>query len=209
MPSSASFTLFLAAAIPLILAPGPDTLYVLSRAIGQGRRYGVLSAFGVGTGLWVHITAAAVGLSALLRTSALAFAVVRYVGAVYLIYLGIQALRSHRSLHAQAAGEAAPPLRIFAQATATNVLNPKVALFFLAFLPQFVDPARGSVPLQIVQLGAAYDALGIAWLAAVAAASGTLGALMLRNPRVARAQRWVTGGVMLALGLRLAVPDHR
>ena len=209
MPSPASFALFLGAAVPLILAPGPDTLYVLSRAIGQGRRYGLLSALGVGTGLWVHITAAAVGLSALLRTSALAFAAVRYAGAAYLIYLGIQALRVRGTRHAYNAREAAPPLRIFAQATATNVLNPKVALFFLAFLPQFVDPARGSMPLQIVQLGAVYDALGIAWLAAVAAASGALGALMLRNPRVERAQRWVTGGVMLALGLRLAIPDQR
>ncbi|TAM75462.1 LysE family translocator [bacterium] len=209
MPSPASFALFLAAAVPLILAPGPDTLYVLSRAVGQGRRYGVLSAFGVGTGLWVHITAAAVGLSALLRASALAFTVVRYAGAAYLVYLGIQALRSRDALHAQGARSAAPPLRIFAQAMATNVLNPKVALFFLAFLPQFVDPARGSVPLQIVQFGATYDVFGIAWLLAVAAASGTLGTLMLRKPRVARAQRWVTGGVMLALGLRLAVPDQR
>ncbi|TAM58953.1 LysE family translocator [bacterium] len=209
MLTLASLALFLAAAVPLILAPGPDTLYVLSRAVGQGRRYGVLSALGVGTGLWVHILAATVGLSALLRASALAFAAVRYAGAAYLIYLGIRTLWSHGPSLARDQGTDAAPARIFAQAVVTNVLNPKVALFFLAFIPQFIDPARGSVAWQILQYGAIYDVLGIAWLTAVAAGSGTIGALLARDRRALRAQRWLTGGIMLALGLRLALPEQR
>ena len=203
MPEKAAFLAFLVAAFALNLAPGPDMLYVIGRSVGQGRRAGIVSSLGVFVGCWVHILAAAFGIAALLRSSPVAFNVVRYAGAAYLIYLGIRML-------AQKANLISEPLKaesltsIFRQGAITNVLNPKVAIFFLAFLPQFIDARRGSVAFQIVLLGLIFNVGGTLVNLAVAYAGGTLGELLRRNQSLARLQRRFTGLIFVGLGLRLA-----
>jgi len=197
------------ASLALNLTPGPDMLYVLGRSVGQGRRAGVVSALGIGAGTLVHMTAVALGLSALLREVPAAYEAIRYAGAAYLLYLGVRAWLERGAMAVRGGREAYVPLwRVFRQGVVTNVLNPKVALFFLAFLPQFVSPERGPVGLQIVLLGLAFDISGTAVNVGVGLAGGWLGDLLRRNPRLARAQRWFTGGVFVALAVRLALPTE-
>jgi threonine/homoserine/homoserine lactone efflux protein len=203
MPEKAAFLTFLVAALALNIAPGPDMLYVIGRSVGQGRKAGIVSSLGVFVGCWVHILAAAFGIAALLRSSPVAFNVVRYAGAAYLIYLGIRMLAqktdlTSRQLKTESLGA------IFRQGAITNMLNPKVAIFFLAFLPQFIDAHRGSVALQIIVLGLIFNIGGTLVNLAVAYGGGTLGELLRRNQSVARLQRRFTGLIFVGLGLRLA-----
>lgn len=203
MPEKAAFLAFLVAALALNLAPGPDMLYVIGRSVGQGRKAGIVSSLGVFVGCWLHILAAAFGIAALLRSSPVAFNVVRYAGAAYLIYLGIKMLAQKTDLSSQQLKTES--LRaIFRQGAITNMLNPKVAIFFLAFLPQFVDARRGSVVLQILLLGLIFNVGGTLVNLAVAYAGGTLGELLRRNQSLARLQRRFTGLIFVGLGLRLA-----
>src|ERR1043165_4175676 len=187
----------------LNIAPGPDMLYVIGRSVGQGRKAGIVSSLGIFVGCWVHILAAAFGIAAILRSSPLAFNVVRYAGAAYLIYLGVRMIVQHKSLAPQ---ELKPERlsNIFRQGVITNILNPKVAIFFLAFLPQFVDARRGSVGLQILLLGLIFNAGGTLVNLGVAYAGGTLGEVLRRNTHFARLQQWFTGVVFIGLGARLA-----
>jgi threonine/homoserine/homoserine lactone efflux protein len=203
MPEKTAFFTFLFAALMLNIAPGPDMLYVIGRSVGQGRRAGVVSALGVFVGCWVHILAAAFGIAALLRSSLLAFNLVRYAGAAYLIYLGIRMVVKRTDLSSQQL-EPEKLGSIFRQGAITNMLNPKVAIFFLAFLPQFIDARRGSVILQILFLGLIFNVGGTLVNLAVAYAGGTLGELLRRNQHWARLQQWFTGLVFVGLGLRLA-----
>ena len=203
MPEKAAFLAFLVAAFALNLAPGPDMLYVIGRSVGQGRKAGVVSSLGVFVGCWVHILAAAFGIAALLRSSPLAFNVVRYAGAAYLIYLGIKMLAQKTDLSSQQL-KAESLAAIFRQGAITNMLNPKVAIFFLAFLPQFVDARCGNVVLQILLLGLIFNVGGTLVNLAVAYAGGTLGELLRRNQSIARLQRRFTGLIFVGLGLRLA-----
>ena len=203
MPEKAAFLTFLVAALALNLAPGPDMLYVIGRSVGQGRRAGIVSSLGVFVGCWVHILAAAFGIAALLRSSPVAFNAVRYAGAAYLIYLGIRMLAQKTNLASQQVKTESLGA-IFRQGVITNVLNPKVAIFFLAFLPQFIDAHRGSVALQIVLLGLIFNVGGTLVNLAVAYAGGTLGELLRRNQAIARLQRQFTGLIFVGLGLRLA-----
>jgi len=203
MPEKAAFLTFLVAAFALNIAPGPDMLYVIGRSVGQGRRAGIVSALGVFVGCWVHILAAAFGIAALLRSSPMAFNVVRYAGAAYLIYLGLKMLAQRTDLTSQQLKTESLGA-IFRQGVITNVLNPKVAIFFLAFLPQFIDARRGSVALQIVLLGLIFNVGGTLVNLAVAYAGGTLGELLRRNQSIARWQRRFTGLIFVGLGLRLA-----
>jgi threonine/homoserine/homoserine lactone efflux protein len=203
MPEKTAFLTFLIAAFMLNIAPGPDMLYVIGRSVGQGRKAGIVSALGVFVGCWVHILAAAFGIAALLRSSPVAFNVVRYAGAAYLIYLGIRMLAKKADLSLQQP-KAESLTSIFRQGAITNVLNPKVALFFLAFLPQFIDARRGSIIWQIVVLGLIFNLGGTLVNLAVAYAGGALGELLRRNQRIARLQRWFTGLIFVGLGLRLA-----
>lgn len=205
-PSTLGF--FLAATVALNLTPGPDMLYVMGRSIGQGQRAGVVSALGVGAGIVVHTLAATLGLAALLMSSALAYDAVRYAGALYLAYLGIRTLFRPSEAGAHPAS-AARSTRVFQQGMLTNVLNPKVALFFLAFLPQFVRPERGNPALQILMLGILFNLSGTFWNLNVALLAGKLGDLLRRRPAIARAQRWFTGAVFLGLGFRLALGERR
>jgi threonine/homoserine/homoserine lactone efflux protein len=203
MPEKAAFLAFLIAAFALNLAPGPDMLYVIGRSVGQGCKAGIVSSLGVFVGCWVHILAAAFGIAALLRSSPVAFNAVRYAGAAYLIYLGVKMLAQKTDLYSQQL-KATSLKSIFRQGVITNVLNPKVAIFFLAFLPQFVDARRGNVVLQILLLGLIFNVGGTLVNLAVAYAGGTLGELLRRNQSIARLQRRFTGLIFVGLGLRLA-----
>lgn len=195
--------LFLLAAVTLVAIPGPNHLYIMTRSIGEGRRAGLASAAGVEVGTLVHVAAAAVGLSALIAASSTAFAVVRYAGAAYLIYLGIRSL--HRRGSHDAPELAPQPLpRVFVDGVLVNLLNPKVVLFFLAFLPQFVDPQLGAVPAQIVLLGVITAAIGLASDVVYALVAGSMGAWLRARPTFARRRDTATGLVYLGLGAAAA-----
>ena len=201
---------FLAASAVLILTPGPDTLYVAARSVGQGRVAGLIAAAGITAGLVVHIAAAALGLAGLFRLVPIAFDVVRYLGVVYLLYLAWHAFADTTEADdATAAPTRLSPARIFRQAAVTNILNPKVALFFVAFLPPFADPARGSVALQLASLGALFIAMGLVYLVALAILAGQVGDRLRTNPRARRVQRWFQGSVLGAMALWLAWPERR
>jgi threonine/homoserine/homoserine lactone efflux protein len=197
--------LFVLASVVLLVTPGPAVLYIVARSVEQGRLAGLVSALGIHVGTLVHVSAAALGLSALLVSSALAFNTVKYLGAAYLVYLGLRRLLGRA---APAAGRPAPPrslARLFGDGVVVNVLNPKTALFFLAFLPQFVDPARGAPALQVVLLGVVFIGLGVVSDGLWALAAGTAGQWLRRDGRVWRAERYVTGGVFVGLGLTAAL----
>jgi threonine/homoserine/homoserine lactone efflux protein len=205
MPERGTLLVFALASLALVAIPGPNVIYIATRSLGQGRRVGVASALGVETGALVHIAAATLGLSALIRSSPLAFDVVKYLGAAYLIGLGIRALVRGKPLDLEGDTVPEPLHRAFAQGVLVNVLNPKVALFFVAFLPQFVDPARGAAALQILVLGLVFLAIAVVLDVGWALAAGTLGAWLRSRPRFARRQRFLTGGVYLALGAAAAL----
>ena len=195
--------LFLAASLVLLATPGPAVLYIVARSLEQGRRAGIISVLGIHAGTLVHIAAAALGVSGILMTSASAFLAVKYAGAGYLIYLGVRRLWARREA-AQPASDRRSHRSLFLQGVLVNVLNPKTALFFLAFLPQFVDVSRGSVALQILLLGAVFVVLGILCDGAWALLAGSAGNWLSRRPAFLRAERYVTGGVLVGLGLAAA-----
>jgi threonine/homoserine/homoserine lactone efflux protein len=205
LPDSSSMILFLLATVTLNLTPGPDMLYVIANSVSGGRKAGVLSALGVGTGCIVHTVAAALGLSALLMSSSILYDIFRFVGAAYLIFMGIRSLSSKAALARSTQRARVPLARSFRQGVATNVLNPKVAMFFLAFLPQFVDPTRGSAVWQFILLGTIFNASGTVVNTVVALVSGQLGSFLGKRPVLSRAQQWFTGGVFVALGARIAL----
>jgi threonine/homoserine/homoserine lactone efflux protein len=160
LPEWSSLGLFVIAALVLLLTPGPAVLYIVTRSIDQGRRAGLVSVAGVHVGTLAHIFAAAAGISALLAASATAFSIVKYLGAAYLIYIGVRRLLDRRTLVAAAPGEPKRLRRAFLDGVIVNVLNPKTGLFFLAFLPQFVTVSRGHVGEQIIWLGVVFVLLG-------------------------------------------------
>jgi threonine/homoserine/homoserine lactone efflux protein len=200
---------FLAAAFLLLMTPGPAVIYIVTRSVEQGRRAGLMSVVGICTGTLAHVAAAALGISALLVTSARAFDVLRYLGAVYLIVLGIRTLSAHDAEPGTATVAQASLRRIFAQGVIVNLLNPHTALFFFAFLPQFVDPARGAVPLQIVTLGLLFILMSATTDAVWAIGAGTAGNWIRGNRRFARAQRYVSGGALIGLGAAAAASGRR
>jgi len=203
------FALFLVASALLTLAPGPDIIYVLTRGIAQGRKAGFAAALGFATGCIFHTLLAALGVAALIRSSPVAFDAVRYAGAAYLVWIGIQALR-HRDdfTMAQSGGDKA--LRtIFRQSVVGNALNPKVTLFFLSFLPQFVDAQAGHVGWQMAALGVAFMAQTVVIFGAVALFSGWIGDRVRRNPRIGARLNVFAGITFIGLGVRVAWPDWK
>jgi threonine/homoserine/homoserine lactone efflux protein len=204
IPNHSSLLLFVSAALVLLAIPGPAVLYVTSRSIGLGRSAGLVSALGIGVGTFVHVAAAAVGLSALLMSSVAAFSVAKYLGAAYLIYLGIQKLRSEESFDVAEEARRVKLSRVFGQGIIVNILNPKTALFFFAFLPQFVDASRGTVALQILFLGTLFACMGIASDSLWALFAGTVARQLNRNARWQRTQRYVSGGMLISLGVATA-----
>jgi len=210
MPDAASLAVFVAAALALLLTPGPAVLYIVTRSIDQGRRAGLVSMLGVHAGTLVHIAAASAGVSAVLAASATAFGAVKYLGAAYLVYLGIRRWR-HRT-PALAPG-ASPPRRLgraFVDGVVVNVLNPKTALFFLAFLPQFVDVSRGRVGMQTLTLGAIFVLLGLVTDGIYALMAGTATRWLRGHPRFVASSPWISGGMYVGLGLVAALSsNHR
>jgi len=206
-PNHTSLLIFVSTAALLLAIPGPAVLYIVGRSIGQGRNAGLVSALGIGVGTLIHTAAAAVGLSALLVSSATAFSVVKYLGAAYLVYLGIQRLRSKESL--AAASDTREPqatlARVFSQGIVVNVLNPKTALFFFAFLPQFIDPARGHVATQILSLGILFAVMGTTSDSLWALFSGGVAGWLRSNQRWMRNERYVSGGILISLGVATAL----
>lgn len=201
------FWLFAFAAFLLNITPGNDMLYVASRSAGQGVRAGIVSALGIMVGCLVHLGAAAAGLSAVLARSAMAFDLIKYIGAGYLVYLGAKALLNRRPTALNMAGKEQPATgrRIFLQGVMTNVLNPKVALFFLAFLPQFVDVGDQHAPVAILLLGVWFDIGGTMVNVLVALLFGRIGEWLKRNPHWLKIQEKVTGLVLIGLGIRVAI----
>jgi threonine/homoserine/homoserine lactone efflux protein len=209
MPEPTLWGLFVAASLVLLLTPGPAVLYIVARAVQQGRTAGLVSVIGIHLGTIVHITAAAVGLSALLVSSALAFAVVKYLGAAYLIWMGI------RTFMAKDADEAMPVIkaqslrRAFRDGFVVNLLNPKTAIFFLSFLPQFVDASRGAVHWQILALGLTFMGLGIVSDGMFALVAGAAGDFLRRSRRFQRMLRWFSGTSFIGLGVSAAMASRR
>ena len=204
IPDPPAIGLFVVAALALLLVPGPAVLYVVARSIHEGRRAGLVSVLGIHVGTLAHIAAATLGLSALVASSAVAFTVVKIAGAVYLIGLGRWTLFSRRAEPDAALGGEANLRRAFAQGVVVNVLNPKTALFFLAFLPQFVDPNAPHPAVQIAFLGVLFALLGLITDSIWALVAGTAGGVLRRSRRFVRTQRYVTGTVYVGLGVATA-----
>ncbi|NUR92213.1 MAG: LysE family translocator [Nonomuraea sp.] len=200
-----TFVLFLGASAALVAIPGPNHLYIAARGLAQGRAAGLASAFGVETGTLVHIAAAAAGLSYVISRSAALFAVVKWAGVAYLVYLGVRALTSKEEV-TRTAAEPQPLRKVYLEGILVNVLNPKVTLFFLAFLPQFVHAEAGSPALQIVLLGVTVMTIGLVSDVIYAFTAGVLAARLARGARV---MRYVSGVVYLGLGVVMAFAGRK
>jgi threonine/homoserine/homoserine lactone efflux protein len=209
MPDPAALGVFSLASLALLVVPGPSVLYIVTRSITQGRMAGLASVLGVHVGTTFHIAAATLGLSALLMRSIVAFNVVKYAGAAYLVYLGIRRLLDAESPIQAGPVKARPLTRIFGQGIVVNVLNPKTALFFLAFLPQFVDVEGGSVPLQMLVLGSIFIVLGLVSDGTYALVSSLIGSRLRTSKSFARRERLLSGGIYLGLGVTAALSGHR
>lgn len=207
--SQSSLFLFLTGAVIILIIPGPAVLYIVSRSIGRGRVAGLVSAMGIAVGTLFHVLAATLGLSALMASSALAFEAVKYLGAAYLIYLGIRTLCREDADAPLVEKSEQRLMHTFAQGVFVNVLNPKTAIFFLAFLPQFVDPARGYATVQILQLGILFAFMGWCTDSGWALVAGTAAERIRGSIRLRRMQRNVSGGGLIALGLASAFSGSR
>ena len=199
--------LFLVASALLTIAPGPDIVYVLTRGIAQGRKAGLAAAAGFSTGCIFHTLLAALGIAAIIRSSPLAFDLVRYAGAAYLVWIGIQAIRHASAFSLGAASDERALLTIFRQSVIGNALNPKVTLFFLSFLPQFVDTGAGHVGWQMAFLGVVFMVQSFVIFGLVAFFSGGIGNWVRQKPAIATRLNLFAGITFIALGIRVALPD--
>src|SRR5580692_10574042 len=210
IPNAASIGIFSAAAILLLLTPGPAVLYIVARSVEQGRIAGLASVCGITTGTLVHVLAAALGLSALLASSAIAFAIVKYAGAGYLIYIGVRRILSRTDTPAAQIELPRRSLgKLYRDGFIVNLLNPKTALFFLAFLPQFVDPSRGAVPFQIAFLGLLFTLMGMTSDGLYALVAGSAGVWIKRRRRYLDWEHYVTGTLFVGLGVTAALAGGR
>jgi threonine/homoserine/homoserine lactone efflux protein len=210
MPSLPTLAVYALTAVVVLLVPGPAVLYIVSQSVRQGRHAGIASVLGIHTGTLVQVVAAVLGASWLLLSSAVAFSAVKYVGAAYLIYLGVRKLLGRDEGQAiQARAEPRRLARTYYQGVLVNVLNPKLALFFFAFLPQFVDPARGAVAAQVATFGVVFVLLGLCTDGAYALVAGTVGPWLRRNARLLRGERYVVGTTFVGLGVAAAVSGAR
>lgn len=207
IPDATNIALFASAALLLLVMPGPAVLYIVARSVEQGRMAGFVSDLGIHSATLVHVLAAALGLSAVLASSALAFGVVKYAGAAYLIWLGLKKLFGPA---AEAGDDTVAPAamsyrRLFRDGFIVNLLNPKTALFFLAFLPQFVDVARGHLPMQILFLGLVFTAMGFVSDGCYALAASVAGGWLKGSRRYLSLERYISGGLFIGLGLTAAL----
>jgi len=205
MPSLSTYALFIATALALLAIPGPAVLYVVGRSIDQGRTAGLASVLGITTGTIVHITAATIGLSSLVLASKVAFDAVRYVGAAYLILLGVRRLLTRGQEEAAGARPPRTLRRLYTQGLVVNLLNPKTIVFIFAFIPQFVDVGAGHVWLQILLLGLTFAGLGLMSDSLYAIVAGTVADRLRGTPLVARIERWFGGTVLIGLGVASAL----
>jgi threonine/homoserine/homoserine lactone efflux protein len=205
-----NFLFFAFASLMLNITPGNDMMYVASRSTGQGTKAGIVSAFGIMAGCMVHTMAAVVGLSAIIARSATAFNLIKWLGAAYLVYLGVKSLMNKRkSFQITKRTEIVSLRRIFWQGVITNVLNPKVALFFLAFLPPFIDIKSAHPQWQILFLGIWFDCSGTVVNIIVAILFGRLGNWLARSPRFIRIQEKITGLLLIGLGIKVGFTNLR
>lgn len=211
MPTLSALELFAFAAFALIIIPGPAVLYIVSQSVGQGRAGGLAAVAGIETGAFVHVAGAALGVSAILASSATAFSALKLAGGAYLVVLGIRRLLERDSEPGPGTARTRPLSAIFRQGVVVNALNPKTALFFLAFLPQFVDPDRGHVALQAAILGLVWVAVAAVCDAAWALGSGSLVGILRRSARARLVERRASGGILIGLGVlaTLAHPAKR
>jgi threonine/homoserine/homoserine lactone efflux protein len=209
MPDLTHLPLFILASVVLLLTPGPAVLYIVARSVDQGRRAGLVSVCAIEVGNFVHVIAATLGLSALLLSSALAFTIVKYLGAAYLVYLGLRKLFTRAAV--QATGNSRPQSlrRVFSQGVVVAALNPKTALFFVAFLPQFVDPSQGAIAGQMLVLGSLFVMLAIISDSMYALLAGSVGRWLKGSRSALRAERYLVGSVYIGLGVTAALADVR
>lgn len=205
MIDPATLTAYVAIVLGFVFLPGPATLLTVTRAATSGTKVGIATGSGIATGDVVHTFMAIVGISALIAASAMLFSVIKYVGAAYLVYLGICAILDKAPSEFVKRGPPISAGTAYRQAILAEILNPKTALFFLAFLPQFVRPENGSIALQLSVLGILYVLLGLVSTVAYAVSAGRIGDFLRRNPRVVKWQGKVVGGIFCALGIRLAL----
>jgi threonine/homoserine/homoserine lactone efflux protein len=209
-PGAANLSIFISAALVLLLIPGPAVLYIVARSVEQGRLAGFVSDLGIHSATLVHVAAAALGLSAVLASSALAFSLVKYAGAAYLIWLGLRKIFSRsEALSVDTALEGNGYWRLFRDGFVVNLLNPKTALFFLAFLPQFVEVSRGHVAMQIAFLGLLFTGLGFVTDGCYALVAGTAGNLLKRSRAYLKFDRYVGGALLVGLGLTAAFAGNQ
>jgi threonine/homoserine/homoserine lactone efflux protein len=209
VPDAGTLLVFSAAALALIVVPGPAVLYIVSQSIDRGRLAGFVSALGIAVGALVHVSAAAIGLSSILVSSATAFNVVKYAGAAYLIGMGLWTIFNRRDADPAAVQTERRLRRRFGQGVVVNILNPKTALFFFAFLPQFVDPGQGAAALQIVVLGLVFVLIAVISDSVWALAAGMASERLRASRRFLSVQRYVSGSVFVGLGaLTAAAKRH-
>jgi threonine/homoserine/homoserine lactone efflux protein len=209
MPDLTHLPLFIVASAVLLLTPGPAVLYIIARSVDQGRRAGLVSVCAIEVGNFMHVIAATLGLSALLLSSALAFTIVKYLGAAYLVYLGLRILFTREAAQATRTSQPQSLRRIFSQGVVVATLNPKTALFFVAFLPQFVDPSQGAVAWQMLVLGCIFVMLAVISDSMYALLAGSVGQWLRGSRSAIRAERYVVGSVYIGLGLTAAFADAR
>ena len=207
-PGAASLALFVSAALVLLVIPGPAVLYIVARSIEQGRRAGFVSILGIHAATLVHVLAAALGLSALLASSALAFSIVKYAGAAYLIWLGLKKLFGRPEDPHIEGSTAHSSSRLFRDGFIVNLLNPKTALFFLAFLPQFVEVDRGHVAMQIVFLGFLFTLIGMVSDGCYALAASAAGGWLRRSRGYLAFERYISGTLFIGLGITAALAGN-
>ncbi|GCE31747.1 RhtB family transporter [Dictyobacter alpinus] len=209
MPTLTNIFLLFIATILICIVPGPDMLYILARSTSQGRSAGVVSCVGIASGGVIQTTAVALGLSGLFLVVPFAYDVIKYAGAVYLVYLGIRTILSRKELLAASTGQKKGFAPVFFQGMATTLLNPKIAFFYLAFLPQFVNQSQGHVPVQLLILGLIFNITSLAIDTSIAVLASFLGLWLKGHAGAQKLISWLTGGVFVGLGIRLAFSQRQ
>jgi threonine/homoserine/homoserine lactone efflux protein len=209
MPDLAHLPLFILASAVLLLTPGPAVLYIIARSVDQGRRAGLVSVCAIEVGNFTHVIAATLGMSALVLSSALAFTIVKYFGAAYLVYLGLRKLFTGEAIQATSNSQPQSLRQVFSQGVVVATLNPKTALFFVAFLPQFVDPSQGAIAGQMFVLGCIFVMLALMSDSVYALLAGTVGQWLKSSRSAGRAERYLVASVYIGLGITAALADVR
>lgn len=199
---------FLGASVLLTLAPGPDNTFVVAQGLSRGRRAAIITALGMCSGVSVHTTAAALGISALLYSSAYAFLVLKYAGAAYLLFLAYKAIKEHAVFLQRQENSPVSAHMLFRRGFIMNVLNPKVGLFFLAFLPQFISPDGLMIPVQMLLLGLIFMMQAVIIFSAIGYLSGSVGNIILTKPGISKYFAWLSAGIFASLGIRLALAQR-